>query len=264
MFSSRFLLLLFVCVWLCIKFCLVVFLQSHRQLPNITPVPLCLLLMLCRFLYSPLWHLLFSLLLIFVCAWLLTNFLSRVCAPKVIIICVIFLFPYVFCLCLILFCILHVVFIVVPVRFWSSSTCLPHHAYTSFDYYFSLAHLHHFIAIHKPRLCIGVPGCLISVYKEPAQHLMANWRYRCCQVLWGSDFQVPRSKYSTVMHEDRALLDWLLLLEKYGVTVVEAAPTRVGAINDFIERLGVLKPTHYGWGTAVALLALRTAAFVFV
>ena len=58
--------------------------------------------------------------------------------------------------------------------------------------------------------------------------------------------EVPRSKYSTVMHDDHALLDWLLVLERYGVTVVEDAPRRVGAINDFIERLGVLKPTHYG------------------
>ncbi|XP_063872315.1 gamma-butyrobetaine dioxygenase-like isoform X2 [Scylla paramamosain] len=64
--------------------------------------------------------------------------------------------------------------------------------------------------------------------------------------LWSSEFEVPRSKYSTVMHNDKALLDWLVVLEKYGVTVVEEAPRRVGAINDFIERLGVLKPTHYG------------------
>ncbi|KAG0714172.1 Gamma-butyrobetaine dioxygenase [Chionoecetes opilio] len=66
------------------------------------------------------------------------------------------------------------------------------------------------------------------------------------KVLWGTDFEVPYSKYSTVMHDDRALLEWLVVLEKYGVTVVEEAPTRVGAINDFIERLGFLKPTHYG------------------
>lgn len=85
-----------------------------------------------------------------------------------------------------------------------------------------------------------------NVYKEAAQHVKSNQRRRCRQVLWGTGFEVPRSRYSAVMHEDRALLDWLLLLEKFGVTVVEAAPTRVGAINDFIERLGVLKPTHYG------------------
>lgn len=82
-------------------------------------------------------------------------------------------------------------------------------------------------------------------FTPEARDVQRSW-YMLPKVLWGTGFKVPRSRYSAVMHEDRALLDWLLLLEKFGVTVVEAAPTRVGAINDFIERLGVLKPTHYG------------------
>ncbi|KAG7169617.1 Gamma-butyrobetaine dioxygenase-like 1 [Homarus americanus] len=66
------------------------------------------------------------------------------------------------------------------------------------------------------------------------------------KVRWGSGFQVPRLNFQSAMEEDQVLLDWLVQLEKFGVVLVEDAPTRVGTINDFIDTLGFIKSTHYG------------------
>ncbi|XP_042220679.1 gamma-butyrobetaine dioxygenase-like [Homarus americanus] len=71
-------------------------------------------------------------------------------------------------------------------------------------------------------------------------------RYMLSRVRWGSGFQVPRLNFQSAMEEDQVLLDWLVQLEKFGVVLVEDAPTRVGTINDFIDTLGFIKSTHYG------------------
>nr|XP_027232190.1 gamma-butyrobetaine dioxygenase-like [Penaeus vannamei] len=62
----------------------------------------------------------------------------------------------------------------------------------------------------------------------------------------GPGFQVPLIDYQSAMEDDRVLLDWLTLLERFGVVLITNAPQKVGAINDFINNIGFIKPTHYG------------------
>lgn len=65
-------------------------------------------------------------------------------------------------------------------------------------------------------------------------------------MLWGKDVDLPRVDYRSAMEKDETLLDWLVLLERYGVVLLTDASTRVGALTDLIERIGFVKPTHYG------------------
>lgn len=71
-------------------------------------------------------------------------------------------------------------------------------------------------------------------------------QYMLSRVRWGPGFQVPLIDYQSAMEDDRVLLDWLTLLERFGVVLITNAPQKVGAINDFINNIGFIKPTHYG------------------
>ncbi|XP_068238020.1 gamma-butyrobetaine dioxygenase-like [Palaemon carinicauda] len=66
------------------------------------------------------------------------------------------------------------------------------------------------------------------------------------KVLWGSDFKVHKMDFNLAMTDDRALLEWLIILEKYGIILVENSPQKTGPLLDFINRLGFARPTHYG------------------
>ncbi|XP_071514607.1 gamma-butyrobetaine dioxygenase-like [Panulirus ornatus] len=71
-------------------------------------------------------------------------------------------------------------------------------------------------------------------------------RYMLEKVHWGPEFQVPRVEYRPIMEDDRALLEWILLLERYGVVMLENSSTKKGAINDLINHFAFVKGTHYG------------------
>ncbi|XP_064080350.1 gamma-butyrobetaine dioxygenase-like [Macrobrachium nipponense] len=66
------------------------------------------------------------------------------------------------------------------------------------------------------------------------------------KVFWGSDFKIPTMDFDLALTDDRALLEWLVVLEKYGIILVENAPQKKGPVLDLIKRLGFARPTHYG------------------
>lgn len=71
-------------------------------------------------------------------------------------------------------------------------------------------------------------------------------RFSLKKVFWGSDFKVPEVDYKLAMTDDRALLEWLVILERYGIVLVKNAPIQKGPVISFINRLGFVRPTHYG------------------
>lgn len=71
-------------------------------------------------------------------------------------------------------------------------------------------------------------------------------RWSVPKVYWGSDFKVPEMDFQAVMTDDKALLDWLVIFEKYGVALLKDAPTKVGPLRELIEKIGFMKPMHYG------------------
>lgn len=70
--------------------------------------------------------------------------------------------------------------------------------------------------------------------------------YALSKAYWGSDFKVPEMDFKLAMTDDRALLEWLVMFEKYGVVILKDSPAEVGPLKEFIERIGFMKPTHYG------------------
>ena len=48
------------------------------------------------------------------------------------------------------------------------------------------------------------------------------------------------------MNDDRALLDWLLVLETEGVTLVRGTPAELEATYNLCERSARVQYTHYG------------------
>lgn len=89
----------------------------------------------------------------------------------------------------------------------------------------------------------------------------ARAKYRTRQsvprVHWGSDFKIPEMDFQTVMTDDKALLDWLLLFEKYGLALLKNTPTKVGPLREFLLKIGFMKPTHYGM-TGYELITTNT------
>ena len=56
----------------------------------------------------------------------------------------------------------------------------------------------------------------------------------CAQDLWGSQMmeagRMPEADYESVMNDDRALLDWLENLDKFGFVLVKNVPVREGPV----------------------------------
>ena len=52
------------------------------------------------------------------------------------------------------------------------------------------------------------------------------------QHLWGSELiqDVPTADYNHIMEDDKALLDWLENLDKYGFVLVRNTPVREGPV----------------------------------
>ncbi|XP_018023988.1 gamma-butyrobetaine dioxygenase [Hyalella azteca] len=58
--------------------------------------------------------------------------------------------------------------------------------------------------------------------------------------------QLPEANWEEVMQSDASLLQWLLLLETYGLVVMKSAPQQQGRIRELAERVAFVKRTHYG------------------
>ena len=56
----------------------------------------------------------------------------------------------------------------------------------------------------------------------------------CAQDLWGSQMmeagRMPEADYESVMNDDRALLDWLENLDKFGFVLMKNVPVREGPV----------------------------------
>lgn len=64
--------------------------------------------------------------------------------------------------------------------------------------------------------------------------------------LWSTELELPRLDYEAVMHQDTAMLDFLVTLERKGVVVLTKAPREPGTVFSIINNIGYVKPTHYG------------------
>ncbi|KAK4326521.1 hypothetical protein Pmani_002969 [Petrolisthes manimaculis] len=80
----------------------------------------------------------------------------------------------------------------------------------------------------------------------PQARQLQRSSYRLSRMMWGSEFEVPRIDYRSAMEKDETMLELLVLLERYGVVILTEASTRLGSLIDMIERIGFVKPTHYG------------------
>ena len=67
-------------------------------------------------------------------------------------------------------------------------------------------------------------------------------------VVWGKEIALdpPCVEYSAVMEDDRALLEWLEKIEKFGFCFVERTPLEPEISKQLLERVGVIRDTFYG------------------
>ena len=63
----------------------------------------------------------------------------------------------------------------------------------------------------------------------------------------------PTADYHQIMKDDRALLDWLELLDKMGFVLVRNVPVEEGPVPALQVRAGFEKLTHYGPGYTVVV-----------
>lgn len=62
---------------------------------------------------------------------------------------------------------------------------------------------------------------------------------------WPSE--LPCISWDSLMEDDSALLEWLLLLETYGLVLVTEAPQETGHVTRLADRVAFVKRTHYGY-----------------
>ncbi|KAG0714161.1 Gamma-butyrobetaine dioxygenase [Chionoecetes opilio] len=73
-------------------------------------------------------------------------------------------------------------------------------------------------------------------------------RCRLKQEYWGREMQeaIPQASFSELLEDNDALLAFVENLEVSGVVLVSGVPTQLRQIHRLTERVGYLKPTHYG------------------
>ncbi|KAK7078956.1 Gamma-butyrobetaine dioxygenase [Halocaridina rubra] len=64
--------------------------------------------------------------------------------------------------------------------------------------------------------------------------------------LWGPDVAIKSFEYNAVLNDDKVLLEWLINMEKTGVTVIKNTPRKPQASFSIVNKVGFIKPTHYG------------------
>ena len=67
-------------------------------------------------------------------------------------------------------------------------------------------------------------------------------------LVWGNEVALnpPCVEFDAVMNSDRAVLDWLEKIEKYGFCFVEETPLEPDLSKQLMERVGVIRNTFYG------------------
>lgn len=65
--------------------------------------------------------------------------------------------------------------------------------------------------------------------------------------LIGSDVNFPRESFEDVLKDDRKLLSMLEIFSKMGVFLLEGAPLKEGQLKILADRIGFIRPTHYGY-----------------
>ncbi|MFJ3485747.1 gamma-butyrobetaine dioxygenase [Pseudomonas sp. NPDC090202] len=63
---------------------------------------------------------------------------------------------------------------------------------------------------------------------------------------WLSDLSLPVFEFEAIMHDDRALLDWLLAVRDIGLTQVRGVPTAPGSLTQVAERIAFVRQTNFG------------------
>ncbi|XP_035662137.1 gamma-butyrobetaine dioxygenase-like [Branchiostoma floridae] len=66
--------------------------------------------------------------------------------------------------------------------------------------------------------------------------------------LWGSELaqDLPKADFSVLLTDDRALYDFLFLLDSVGLVLVQNVPCEVGQVDRLANRVAFLKHTNYG------------------
>lgn len=64
--------------------------------------------------------------------------------------------------------------------------------------------------------------------------------------LWGPDVNIQTFDYRAILSDDKALLDWLIVMEKMGISVIQNTPKKPQASFEIVNKVGFIKPTHYG------------------
>ena len=66
--------------------------------------------------------------------------------------------------------------------------------------------------------------------------------------LWGKEIAAspPEVEYTRVMEDDRELLKWLTMVEKYGFSFVSGTPPDQESTRKLMERVGIIRNTFYG------------------
>ncbi|KAG7155513.1 Gamma-butyrobetaine dioxygenase-like 5 [Homarus americanus] len=64
--------------------------------------------------------------------------------------------------------------------------------------------------------------------------------------LWGPDFKLTTFDYEELVGDEKVLLQWLVTMEKVGVTIITNTPREPRACFNIINKVGFVKPTHYG------------------
>ncbi|MFT2109582.1 TauD/TfdA family dioxygenase [Marinomonas sp. 2405UD68-3] len=65
---------------------------------------------------------------------------------------------------------------------------------------------------------------------------------------WDTSFvnRIPRAQYQDVMNNDADLYQWMVELDKFGLTLVEGMPDTAASTTDFATRVDYLRQTNFG------------------
>ncbi len=62
-----------------------------------------------------------------------------------------------------------------------------------------------------------------------------------------SEFKkIPVLDFTTIIQDDSALLQWLQILDTWGVCLMENVPDSLGHVRTLANRVAFIKKTHYG------------------
>ncbi|MCR9215201.1 MAG: TauD/TfdA family dioxygenase [Proteobacteria bacterium] len=63
---------------------------------------------------------------------------------------------------------------------------------------------------------------------------------------WDKDFEIPAFEAGGVLEDDDQLYDWLVALDRYGLTRLYNASTDTGTVEKVANRIGQIRPSNFG------------------